>query len=137
MLEKTKRTTELRIEVTNENIDGSAFFDEDISLLSSVEAEEEQPEETETNQREQNDQTEPTHHGYSVSFDSMDSASASINSDIGIQTKFPKMAPEKMAPEDIENNDEKSKFYTGLPNYATFMLFFTTFLKHGATKLTY
>ena len=51
-----------------------------------VEAEEGQPEETETNQPELIDQTKRMHHidhGYSVSFDSMDSAS--INIDIGFQ----------------------------------------------------
>jgi len=36
----------------------------------------------------------------------------------------------RMKPEDIKDNDEKSKFYTGFQNIATILLFFKTFLQH-------
>ena len=82
----------------NNDSDTSTFLDQDITIYSSVEIENEEdlPEQTETTQSEQVDQTKPMHHmdyGYSASFDNMDSASAS-NIDIGIQTdSLPKDGP--------------------------------------------
>ncbi|WAR08575.1 hypothetical protein MAR_018533 [Mya arenaria] len=41
-------------------------------------------------------------------------------------------------PEDIiACNDGNTRFYKGFPTYAVFMLFFQTFIKHGADRLTY
>lgn len=50
----------------------------------------------------------------------------------GTQTHLPKFVPE-----DLENNDDKTRYYTGFPNFATFTLIFNFLLQHGADKLTY
>lgn len=50
----------------------------------------------------------------------------------GTQTHLPKFVPE-----DLENNDDKTRYYTGFPNFATFTLIFNLLLQHGADKLTY
>lgn len=50
----------------------------------------------------------------------------------GTQTHLPKLTPE-----DLENNDDKTRYYTGFPNFATFTLIFNLLLQHGADKLTY
>lgn len=43
----------------------------------------------------------------------------------------------KFVPEDLENNDDKTRYYSGFPNFATFTLIFNLLLQHGADKLTY
>lgn len=50
----------------------------------------------------------------------------------GTQTHLPKFVPE-----DLENNDDKTRNYSGFPNFATFTLIFNLLLQHGADKLTY
>ncbi|XP_062601122.1 uncharacterized protein LOC134277743 [Saccostrea cucullata] len=49
-----------------------------------------------------------------------------------IQAQFPLMKPE-----DIFQNDDKTRFYTGFPNYKTFKLMFDVLMKHGGDRLTY
>ena len=39
--------------------------------------------------------------------------------------------------EDLENHDDKTRFYTGFINFAMFMLMFNCLKKHGAEKLNY
>lgn len=51
----------------------------------------------------------------------------------GTQTHLPKFVPEE-----LENNDDKTLYYSGFPNFATFStLIFNLLLQHGADKLTY
>ncbi|XP_069134925.1 uncharacterized protein [Argopecten irradians] len=49
-----------------------------------------------------------------------------------IQTDLPRMTVE-----DIRNDDNKVKFYTGFIKFEVFWLFFQTLLKHGADRLNY
>lgn len=50
----------------------------------------------------------------------------------GTQTHLPKFVPE-----DFENNDDKTRYYSGYPNFATLTLIFNLLLQNGADKLTY
>ena len=52
--------------------------------------------------------------------------------DVGVQVNFPDITPE-----DLNRNNEKTRFYTGFISFAMFMHYFNTTLKHGADKLHY
>jgi hypothetical protein len=60
------------------------------------------------------------------------SFSASPVSDGSTSTKIPLITPE-----DLCNNDDKTRFYTGFISFAMFNLMYKTFVKHGAEKLSY
>lgn len=55
-----------------------------------------------------------------------------MTEDADVSVKFPTIVPE-----DLRNNDTKTRFYTGFVSYAMFMHIFNFFFKHGANKLSY
>ncbi|KAK3093535.1 hypothetical protein FSP39_016909 [Pinctada imbricata] len=52
--------------------------------------------------------------------------------DASVQVSLPYISPE-----DLRNNDEKTRFYTGFVSFAMFWHYLTTLVKHGANKLYY
>lgn len=55
-----------------------------------------------------------------------------VTVDVGVQVNFPDIMPE-----DLNGNNEKTRFYTGFISFAMFLHYFSTTLKHGADKLHY
>lgn len=56
--------------------------------------------------------------------------------DEGIQCDLRQDVPD-ITFEDLKDDDDKTRFYTGFISFNMFMLMFNTFLKHGADKLNY